>query len=76
MDHQIPARRPNQFLIDQEKKILSIFAVPKDHKVKIKYSKKILKYLDLTKEQKKQCYMIVTVIAIMIGVLGTVIKSF
>ena len=52
------------------------FAVPADHRVKLKESKKKDKYLDLVRELKKKLWdMKVTVIPIVIGVLGTVTKG-
>ena len=50
------------------------FAVPADHRVKLKESEKKYKYLDLAWELKKLWNMKVTVILIVIGDLGTVIK--
>ena len=50
------------------------FAVPADHKVKLKESKKRHKYLDLARELKKQWNMKIMVIPIVIGVLGTITK--
>ena len=51
------------------------FAVPADHRVKLKESKKRDKYLDLTRELKKLWNMKMMVIQIVIGVLGTVTKG-
>ena len=54
------------------------FAVPADHRVKLKESEKRDKYLDLARELKKkrtQWNMKVTVILCVIGLLGTVIKG-
>ena len=51
------------------------FAVPADHRVKLKENEVINKYLDLARELKKQCNMKVTVIPIVIGALGTVSKG-
>ena len=54
------------------------FAVPADHKVKIKENEKRDKYLDLARELKKKknfWNMKETVIPIIIGVLGTVPKE-
>ena len=52
------------------------FAVPADHRVKLKENEKKVKYLDLARElKKKQLWnMKVTVIPIVIGALGTVTK--
>ena len=50
------------------------FAVPVDHKVKLKESEKKDDYQDLARELKKLWNMKVTVIPIVIGTLGTVTK--
>ena len=51
------------------------FAVPTDHRVKLKESEKKDKYLDFARELKKLWNMQVTIIPIVIGVLGTVSKG-
>ena len=51
------------------------FAVPADHRVKIKEGEKIDKYLDLARELEKLWNMKVMLISIVVGVLGTVHKS-
>ena len=51
------------------------FAVPADHRTKPKESEKKYKYLDLARELKKLLNMKVTIIPIIIGALGTVIKG-
>ena len=51
------------------------FAVPVDHRVKLKESEKSEKYLDLDRELKKLWNMKVTIIPSVIGALGTVIKG-
>ena len=55
MDHTIPTKRPNLALINKIKRICHLLdlAVPVDHRVKMKESKKIVKYLDLARELKK-----------------------
>ena len=50
------------------------FAVPADHRVKLKVSEKKDRYLDLAKELKKLWNMKFTVIPIVIGALGAVTK--
>ena len=50
------------------------FAVPAEHKVKLKESEKKDKYLDHTRELKKLWNMKVTVIYIVISAHGTVTK--
>ena len=51
------------------------FAVPADHRVKLKESEKRDKYLDLARELKKLGNMKVTVIQNLIGTLDTVTKG-
>ena len=51
-------------------------AVPEDHRVKIKETKKRNKCLDLAREQKMRLYMKITVITVEIGVLGTICKGW
>ena len=51
------------------------FAVPADHRVKLKESKKRDKYLHLAMELKKLWNMKLTVIPIVTGALGTVTKE-
>ena len=48
------------------------FAVPADHRVKLKENEKMYKYLDLAGELKKLWNMRVKVIPIVVGALGTV----
>ena len=54
-DHQIPARRPDLVLIDKKRNTCHLmdFAVPADHRIKMKESEKINKYFDLARELKK-----------------------
>ena len=61
----------------KEKKTCKIvdFAGPADHRIKLKRSKKKDKYLDLDWKLNKQWNMKVTIIPIVIGVFGTVIKG-
>ena len=65
--------RPNN---QQKKKICKIidFALPVDQRIKLKECEKRDKYLDLTIELKKTWDMKVTIILIVIGAFGTVIK--
>ena len=51
------------------------FAVPADHRIKLKECEKKDKYLDLVRELKKLWNMKVTIIPIMIGAFGTVTKG-
>ena len=50
------------------------FAVPADHRIKLKESEKNDKYLDFARELKKLLKMKMTFIQIVIGALGTVTK--
>ena len=62
-DHLIPARRPD--LISTKKKTrtrkIVNFAVPADHRIKLKECEKKDKYLDLARELKKLWNMQVTI---------------
>ena len=51
------------------------FAVPADHRIRLKESKKKDKYLHLARELKKLWNMMVTIIPIMIGAFGTITKG-
>ena len=51
------------------------FAVPADHRIKLKECEKKDQYLDLARELKKLWNMNVTIIPIVIGVLGTVTEG-
>ena len=51
------------------------FAIPTDHKVKMKESEKLDRYLDLDRELQKLWNMMVRVEAIICGQLRTVLKS-
>ena len=60
----------------QEKRTCKIvdFAVPTDHRIKLKESEKKEKYLDLARESKKLWNMKVIIIPIVIGAFGTFTK--
>ena len=77
MDLQILARRPDLLLINKMKWTCQQvdFAVLADQRVKIKESKKIDKFLHLARELKKLWNVKVTVIPIVVGVFGTVLKG-
>ena len=62
---------------NQQKKICKIvdFAVPADHRIKLKECEKRDKYLDLARELKKLWNMKVTIIPIGIGAFGKVTKG-
>ena len=78
-DHLIPARRRDLIIIDKKKKKRTCkivdFAVPVDHRIKLKVCEKKDKYLDLARELKKLWNMQVTIISIVIGAFGTVTKG-
>ena len=89
-DHLIPARRPDLIIINKKKKKkkrkkrkrkkrsckIVDFAVPADHRIKLKECEKKDNYLDLTMELKKKLWnMQVTIIPIVIGAFGTVTKG-
>ena len=55
-NHLISARRPHLIIINKKKKKICkvvVFAVPADHRIKLKESEKRDKYLDLARESKK-----------------------
>ena len=52
-----------------------VFAVPTDHRVKLKEVEKRDKYLNLVRELKKLWNMKMTVIPILVGALGTIPKG-
>ena len=77
-DHLIPARRPDLIIINNKKKRtckIVDFAVPADHRIKLRECEKKDKYLDLARELKKLWNMQVTIIPIIIGAFGTVTKG-
>ena len=76
-DPLISARRPDLMIIHKKKKICKIvdFAVPADHRIKLKECEKRDKYLDFARELKKLWNMKVTIIPIVIGAFGTVTKG-
>ena len=76
-DHLIPARRPNQEIINENQKRtcrIVDFTVSADHREKIKENEKWDKY-NLARELKKIWNMKVTVIPIVISALGTIPKE-
>ena len=76
-DHLISARRPDLIIINKKERICKIvdFAVPADHRIKLKESEKKDKYLDLARELKKLWNMKVSIVPIAIGAFGTVTKG-
>ena len=76
-DYLILARRPGLIIINKKKRTCKIvnFAVPADHRIKLKECEKKDKYLNLARELKKLWNMPVTIIPIVIGAFGTVTKG-
>ena len=78
-DHLISARRPDLIIITKKKRKENLqnvdFAVPADHRIKLKECEKRDKYLDLARELKKLWNMKVTIIPIVIGAFGMVTKG-
>ena len=76
-DHLISVRRPNLIIINKKKRPCKIndFAVPADHRIKLKECEKKDKYLDLARELKKLWNLQVAFIPIVIGAFGTVTKG-
>ena len=78
-DHLISARRPGLIIINKKKKMkickIVDFAVPADHRIKLKECEKKDKYLDLVRELKKLWNMQVTILPIVIGAFVTVTKG-
>ena len=68
---------PDLIIINKKKRTYKIvnFAVPADHRIKLKECEKKDKYLDLARELKKLWNMQVTIIPIVIGAFGTVTKG-
>ena len=76
-DHLITPRRPDLIIINKNKKrICKIvdFAVPADHRIKLKECEKLDKYLDLARKLIRLWNMKVTIIPIVIRAFGTVSK--
>ena len=75
--HLISAIRLYLIMINKNERTGKIvdFAVPADHRVKLKESEKRDKYYELAKDLKKLWNMKVTVIPIVISALGTVTKG-
>ena len=75
-DHLISTRRLDRVIVNEKKKRTCRtvdFAVLADHREKIKENEKRGKYLDLGRELKKKlCNLKVAMIAIVIGVFGTI----
>ena len=75
-DHLIPTRRPDLIIINKIKRTCKIvdFAVPADHRIKLKECEMKDKYLDLARELKKLWNAKVTIIPI--GAFGTITKNY
>ena len=75
-DQLISPRRPGLIIIIKRKRTCKIidFAIPADHRIKMKECEKKDKYLKLARELKKLRNMKVTIVPIVIGALGTVTK--
>ena len=79
-DHLISVRSPDLIIINppqKKKKICKImdFAVPADHRIKLKECEKRDKFLDLARELENLWNMKVTIISIVICAFGTVTKG-
>ena len=76
-DHLISVRRPDLIIINKKERTCKIvdFAVPADHRIKLKEYENKDKYLDLARELKKLWNLQVTIIPIVIGAFGTVTKG-
>ena len=76
-DHQILARRPDLIIINKKERNCKIvdFAVPANHRIKLKECEKKDKYLNLARELKKLRNMKMTIIPIVIGAFGIVNKG-
>ena len=68
-DNLISARKPDLVIISKKRRTCKIvdFAVPADHRIKLKECEKKDKYLDLARELKKLWDMQVGIISIVIG---------
>ena len=77
IDHLISARRPDLIIINKKKRTCKIvdFAVPADHRIKLKECEKKDKYLDPARELKKLWNMKVTIVPIVISAFGTITKG-
>ncbi len=76
-NHLISARRPDILIINKKKRICKIddFAVPADHRIKLRECEKKDKCLDLARELKTPWSTKVTIVPIVIGAFGTVTKG-
>ena len=69
--------RPDLIIINKKKRTCKIvnFAIPDDHRIKLKEGEKKDNYFNLARELKKLLNMQVTIIPIVIGAFGTVTKG-
>ena len=75
MDHPIQAIQPDLVLINKKKRTYQVdFAVLAEQSEKQK-KKKLNKYLDLARDLKMLLNMKVTVMPVIVGTLGTVLKK-
>ena len=77
-DHLISARRPDLIIIINRKKRICkivLFAVPAEHRIKLKECEKKGKYLEIAWELKKLWNMKVTIVPIVIGAFGKLTKG-
>ena len=76
LTYLISARRPDLIIINKKKRTCKVvdFAVPADHRIKLKKLEKKDKYLDFAWELKKLWNMQVIIIPIVIGAFGTITK--
>ena len=76
-DHLISARSPDLLIINKKRRNWKIvdFAVPADHRIKLKECEKRDKYLSFARELKKLWNMKVTLVPIVIGAFGTITKG-
>ena len=76
-DLLISARRPEPIVINKKQRTYKIidFAVPADHKIKLKECEMKDKYLNLARELKKLWNMNVKIIPIVISAFGTITKG-
>ena len=77
-DHLISTRRQDLVIINKKKRTcrIVVFAVPADHRVKLKESNKKDIYFDQARELKKLWNTKVSMIPIVIGALGPAAKGF
>ena len=77
-DRTIPSNKPDVMIRDNENGTCMLIdvSIPGDGNVIKKEAEKILKYKDLTIEIQRMCNIKTRVIPVIIGVTGTISKSF